>query len=297
MVLRKLGMFCAVVALGAVAAPAFADIYMHKDERGVVHFTNIPQGDKRFKLVRKEAGTSAYTAAAGQPQYALPREEMIRRFSSIIETASRTHNVEPALVHAVITAESGYNPGAVSPVGARGLMQLMPGTATRFGVQNIMDPSENIHGGVQVPARTADDVQRQQGTRRRRVQRRGKCRHSPRQPHSRRTPKPSTTCRKCSASTRNSSRARASPAHPEYWAQVRVERRGPVPDTFSGPLMGPKAAGSMHRPRPHPRPPRRWHPSRTTSAACACPRRTGMVNTCHAAFAVPDHSPIFTPST
>ncbi len=148
MVLRKLPMFIAVMAVGAVAQPAFADIYMHKDERGVVHFTNIPQGDKRFKLVRKEAGTSAYTAAAGQPQYSLPREEMIRRFSSIIETASRTHNVEASLVHAVITAESGYNPGAVSRVGARGLMQLMPATAQRFGVQNIMDPSDNIHGGV-----------------------------------------------------------------------------------------------------------------------------------------------------
>ena len=141
-------MMVAVLALGAVAQSAFADIYMLKDERGVVHFTNIPQGDKRFKLVRKEAGTPALTAAAGLPQYLLPTEEMIRRYSSIIESTSRTHNVESALVHAVITAESGYNPGAVSRAGARGLMQLMPGTASRFGVQNIMDPTENIQGGV-----------------------------------------------------------------------------------------------------------------------------------------------------
>ena len=56
--------------------------------------------------------------------------------------------VDAALVHAVISAESGYNPGAVSRAGARGLMQLMPDTARRFGVQNIMDPSENIQGGV-----------------------------------------------------------------------------------------------------------------------------------------------------
>ena len=149
MVRRKMmSLYVAAVAMAAVAQPVFADIYMHKDERGVVHFTNIPQGDKRFKLVRKEAGTPAYTAAAGMPQYVLPREEMIRRYSSMIDSVSRAHNVEPALVHAVISAESGYNPGAVSPVGARGLMQLMPGTASRFGVQNIMDPAQNIQGGV-----------------------------------------------------------------------------------------------------------------------------------------------------
>ena len=50
--------------------------------------------------------------------------------------------------HAVISAESGYNPGAISRAGAKGLMQLMPDTARRFGVQDIMDPAQNIHGGV-----------------------------------------------------------------------------------------------------------------------------------------------------
>jgi len=53
-----------------------------------------------------------------------------------------------ALVHAVISAESGYNAAAVSRAGARGLMQLMPDTARRFGVQDIMDPAQNIRGGV-----------------------------------------------------------------------------------------------------------------------------------------------------
>ncbi|MEO5692855.1 MAG: lytic transglycosylase domain-containing protein [Usitatibacter sp.] len=148
MVRRKMSLFVVALALGAVAQPVFADIYMRKDERGVVHFTNIPQADKRFKMVRKESNTSAYTAAAGAPQYSLPREEMIRMYAPIIDSLSRTHNVEPSLVHAVITAESGYNPGAVSRAGARGLMQLMPDTARRFGVQNIMDPTENIQGGV-----------------------------------------------------------------------------------------------------------------------------------------------------
>ena len=138
----------AVLALAAVAPPAVADIFMFTDDKGVVHFTNIPSNDKRYRLVRKEAGTPPLTAAAGMPQVVMPTEEMIRRFSPIIERASRTHGVEVALVHAVITAESGYNPGAISRAGARGIMQLMPDTARRFGVQNVMDPAENIHGGV-----------------------------------------------------------------------------------------------------------------------------------------------------
>jgi soluble lytic murein transglycosylase-like protein len=138
--------------LGALAlcagGPAMADIYMFKDERGVVHFTNIPNGDKRYKMVRKEETTSDYTRAAGMPQYVLPTAELIRQYTPIIETAARTHGVETALVHAVITAESGYNPRAVSRAGAQGIMQLMPDTARRFGVQNSFDAQQNIHGGV-----------------------------------------------------------------------------------------------------------------------------------------------------
>lgn len=144
----KLSLFLAASALCAVAQPAIADIYTFKDEKGVVHFTNIPSNDRRYRLVRREEGTPANTAAAGMPQVFMPTEETIRRYTPLIESVSRTHGVEVALVHAVISAESGYNPGAVSRAGARGIMQLMPDTAKRFGVQNIMDPAENIQGGV-----------------------------------------------------------------------------------------------------------------------------------------------------
>jgi soluble lytic murein transglycosylase-like protein len=135
-------------ALALSAGPALADIYMFKDERGVVHFTNIPNGDKRFRMVRKEESTSDYARAAGLPQYVLPTAALIRQYSPIIETAAKTHGVDIALVHAVITAESGYNPRAVSRAGAQGIMQLMPDTARRFGVQNSFDATQNIHGGV-----------------------------------------------------------------------------------------------------------------------------------------------------
>jgi soluble lytic murein transglycosylase-like protein len=145
---RVLPLLIAFAALMGLARSASADIYMFKDERGVVHFTNIPQGDKRFKMVRKEDNTSAYARAAGLPQIVMPTEENIRRYSPIIESVSRTHGVDVALVHAVISAESGYNAAALSRAGARGLMQLMPDTARRYGVHNVMDPTENIVAGV-----------------------------------------------------------------------------------------------------------------------------------------------------
>jgi soluble lytic murein transglycosylase-like protein len=66
----------------------------------------------------------------------------------IIQTASH-HQVDPALIKAIIMAESGYNTKAVSKKGAKGLMQLMPGTAQSLGVENIFNPHQNITGGVQ----------------------------------------------------------------------------------------------------------------------------------------------------
>lgn len=66
-----------------------------------------------------------------------------------IAEASRLHGVDPAIVRAIIHAESAYNPKALSRVGAQGLMQLMPATARRFGVTNAFDARQNIHGGVQ----------------------------------------------------------------------------------------------------------------------------------------------------
>jgi soluble lytic murein transglycosylase-like protein len=146
--IARLSLVFAALGLAVFARPASADIYMFKDDRGVVHFTNIPNGDKRFNLVRKEDNTPPNTRAAGAPQYSMPSAEAMRKYGPLIESASRTHGVDVALVHAVISAESGFNPAAVSRAGARGLMQLMPETAKRYGVQNIQDPMENINGGV-----------------------------------------------------------------------------------------------------------------------------------------------------
>ena len=137
----------AAAAFAVSAAPAFADIFSFKDEKGVVHFTNIAGLDTRYKLIRKEGGGP--TSGAMVPgRVFMPSQEDIDKYSNIIKTASKAYGVEASLVHAVISAESAYNPYAISRTGAMGLMQLMPETARRYGVQNMMDPTENIHGGV-----------------------------------------------------------------------------------------------------------------------------------------------------
>jgi len=67
---------------------------------------------------------------------------------TLVEETAKTFDVSPALVDSVIQVESNYNPNAVSPKGAQGLMQLMPATARRFGVKNSFDAKQNIEGGV-----------------------------------------------------------------------------------------------------------------------------------------------------
>lgn len=83
------------------------------------------------------------------PVPALPRMATPpTRIREIVEEKSRLHGLDPLLVHSVIRAESNYNPYAVSPKGAEGLMQLIPSTASRFGVRDAFDPEQNIEGGV-----------------------------------------------------------------------------------------------------------------------------------------------------
>jgi soluble lytic murein transglycosylase-like protein len=147
MLSKRLFVMAAAALAVSVAAPAFADIYSFKDEKGVVHFTNIAGLDNRYRLVRKEDGSPIRSAAYAGRIYT-PSPEDIQKYAGIIQTASRAYGVDSSLVHAVISAESAYNQYAVSRTGAMGLMQLMPDTARRYGVQNMMDPTENIHGGV-----------------------------------------------------------------------------------------------------------------------------------------------------
>lgn len=129
------------------SASAMADIYAYTDVNGVRHITNVPNGDKRYDLIYK----SRYTKPKGWNDAPLSstRWSLNRAaYDDLIRSTALQHGVDPNLVRAVVHAESGFNPQALSPKGATGLMQLMPATASRFGVSNIYDPNENVRGGV-----------------------------------------------------------------------------------------------------------------------------------------------------
>jgi hypothetical protein len=78
------------------------------------------------------------------------------RWAALVETASAAHRLDPSLVAAVIRVESNWQPRAVSPKGARGLMQLMPATARRLGVTKAFDPAQNVRGGTLYLSRLAE---------------------------------------------------------------------------------------------------------------------------------------------
>ena len=132
--------------LAVAASQASADIFRYVDENGTTHFTNMPD-DPRFKLYMKtQKEPSPVTTTVEQRSYPLPKADR-KKYHGHIIAAAKTFSLEPALIHAVITAESAYNPLARSPKGAKGLMQLMPDTAQRYGVENPLDPKQNILGG------------------------------------------------------------------------------------------------------------------------------------------------------
>jgi soluble lytic murein transglycosylase-like protein len=119
-----------------------AGIYRYEDENGVIHFTNCPR-DAKFKLYIRE---SKEDVGGGKSSFSYIRDS--NQYDSLISEFSRKYQVDFALIKAVIRAESGFNPTAVSRKGAKGLMQLMPETASRVNVSNVFNPRENIEGGV-----------------------------------------------------------------------------------------------------------------------------------------------------
>ncbi|MBF0428874.1 MAG: lytic transglycosylase domain-containing protein [Magnetococcales bacterium] len=164
-----------------LAQPAMADIFTFTDANGVIHLTDRPLGPEYRLLIssaskdvkkwrsfptdaskkRPLTATSSKVihydgrnktlpkvVSYGQNTYPTYLTDGKKGFSETIQDASMRYRIHTALIKAVIKTESDFNPLAVSPKGAVGLMQLMPGTAKDLGVMDRMDPVDNIHGGV-----------------------------------------------------------------------------------------------------------------------------------------------------
>jgi soluble lytic murein transglycosylase-like protein len=130
-------------ACTAAASPAHASpIYGFVEPDGTLRLTDIPD-DPRYRLLLAEhEGTARAVGAKLLPMTSRP-------FHAEIAAAARRHGLEPALVHAVISAESAYRAQAVSHKGARGLMQVMPATGARYGFDAaaLAEPASNIAAG------------------------------------------------------------------------------------------------------------------------------------------------------
>lgn len=143
--------FLALCATLVASGTASADIYTYVEKgRTSIVFTNVPPLDARYKLYKRDRVQPAQPVQrAGAPLNVQIYGSATRaRYSSHVLAAARETSVDPALIHAVISVESGYNPRARSHAGAVGLMQLMPQTAERYGVTNRFDPEQNIRGGA-----------------------------------------------------------------------------------------------------------------------------------------------------
>jgi hypothetical protein len=123
--------------------PSNADTFYQRTKNGVIYITNIPpreKGYERIKIPWQTIGVSRHRSP-GSFKYS-------NNFDYHINERASHSGIDPRLIKAIIKVESNFNPRAVSPKGAMGLMQLMPETARRNGVSDPYDPAENIRGGV-----------------------------------------------------------------------------------------------------------------------------------------------------
>jgi soluble lytic murein transglycosylase-like protein len=124
-------------------------VYRYTDANGVVSYSSTRPRDAEFDVIR-------FHCYACDPNSKIDWHKtplFLSPYRDEIETAAREFGVDPALVRAVIHAESAFNPKARSPKGAQGLMQLMPGTARELGVTDTLTVADNIRGGVRYLAR------------------------------------------------------------------------------------------------------------------------------------------------
>jgi soluble lytic murein transglycosylase-like protein len=132
-----------VSCLLAVPLTCFGAIYQYTDDHGVIHFTNILPGGKKYKILVHDSGKSRI------PSWSTGNRSFdSKAYDNLIEYHASSKGIDPSLVKAVVKAESNFNPNAVSPKGAQGLMQLMPDTAKLMRIGDPFNPEENIRGGT-----------------------------------------------------------------------------------------------------------------------------------------------------
>jgi soluble lytic murein transglycosylase-like protein len=129
-----------ILVLACAATSARADVFAYEDGQGVLVVSDRAT-DTRARLLIRDPSTAVPHRSQGGTR---PSEEIIR----LLREVAQTHALDADLLHAVVSVESGFNARAVSPKGARGLMQLMPATAARFGVADPLDPRQNLIGGA-----------------------------------------------------------------------------------------------------------------------------------------------------
>lgn len=123
-----------------VSSLLYADVYKYLDESGRIHLTDQPM-PKPYQLLK------IFRAPKAQSDKWLAFKNRKARYTPLIDRAAEANGLEPALIHAVVRAESAYQEDAISRAGAIGLMQLMPQTAEILGVDDPFDPVQNVHGG------------------------------------------------------------------------------------------------------------------------------------------------------
>lgn len=134
----------AVFALLSLPGAALADIFMYRDNDGIVYFTDTPPKGVEFTMIKRYAAPSGNKAKSTR-RAAVGNDG---RYDTLISHAARKHKVDPSLIKSVIKVESDFDRFSISSKGARGLMQLMPDTARLLKVRNVFDPAQNIDGGT-----------------------------------------------------------------------------------------------------------------------------------------------------
>lgn len=134
--------------LGCCLPPlAGANVYAYTADDGTVNLSNVPSDDRYRVLILDQKENVVATSLVDSRKPPLTRTNKVQ-YNQIVEEIARVYELDGALLHAVITAESNYNPKAVSRKGAIGLMQLMPETAKRYGVADSFDAVQNLNGGA-----------------------------------------------------------------------------------------------------------------------------------------------------